>query len=231
MLEIRDLRGGWGQTLIVDSFSLDVAGGETVAIIGRNGVGKTTLLELLVGRAQWRGGAILLNGRDISNAPIHERAHAGLGYVPQGREVFPSLTVREHLAVALTPGPWAVERVLALFPRLSERMDSLGSQLSGGEQQMLAIGRALLGNPSVLLMDEPFEGLAPVIVEHLVNSIRRIVADSTLTLLLVEQRVDIALSLSRRCLFMDRGRRVFEGESQTMSERGDDFAEMMGLNH
>ena len=231
MLELRKLGGGWGPTLVVEDFSLQVASGETVAIVGRNGVGKSTLLELVVGRAQWRSGAILLDGGDLAPLATHERARRGLGYVPQSREVFPSLTVAEHLQVAARPGEWTAKRVLELFPRLGERLASHGNQLSGGEQQMLAIARALLGNPRVLLMDEPFEGLAPIIVEHLVRSIRSIVGASSLAVLLVEQRVDIALDLSHRCVVMDRGRCVFEGASAALAGDEDRIASLMGLGH
>ena len=231
MLEVTGLSGGWGPTMIVEDFTLSVAQGETVALIGRNGVGKSTLLELLMGRAQGRGGKILVNGRDISGLPIHERARLGLGYVPQGREVFPSLTVREHLEVAVRSGPWNIARVIDLFPRLGERMGSYGDQLSGGEQQMLALARALLGNPTVMLMDEPFEGLAPIIVEHLVQSIRTIVSQGSMALLLVEQRVDIALDLSLRCVVMDRGRSVFESASELLAQDESALAAHLGLTH
>lgn len=229
MLETRMLFGGWGPTLVIEEMNLQVGPGETVVILGRNGVGKSTLLELVVGRAQRRSGAILLGGTDIAMLPVHERARCGLGYVPQSREVFPSLTVAEHLQVAVRPGAWTIARVLELFPRLGERMGSYGKQLSGGEQQMLAIARALLGNPRVLLMDEPFEGLAPIIVEHLVHSIRAIIQEGTVGLLLVEQRVDIALDLSHRCIVMDRGRCVFEGASRELARDQDRIAALMGL--
>lgn len=231
MLETRKLSGGWGPTLVVEDLSLRAAAGETVAIVGRNGVGKSTLLELIVGRAERRSGAILLAGGDIALLATHERARRGLGYVPQGREVFPSLTVAEHLQVAARPGDWTAQRVLDLFPRLGERMASHGNQLSGGEQQMLAVARALLGNPRVLLMDEPFEGLAPIIVEHLVQAIRKIVQAGSLALLLVEQRVDIALDLSHRCIVMDRGRTVFEGRSSELARDEGRIAALMGLGH
>jgi branched-chain amino acid transport system ATP-binding protein len=231
VFEVNRLHGGWGPTLVVEDLSLQLAPGETLGIIGRNGVGKSTLLELLVGRAQQRSGSIRLNRSDLTARPIHERAQLGLAYVPQGREVFASLTVQEHLDVALRPGAWTAARVLELFPRLAERLPSFGNQLSGGEQQMLAIARALLGNPKVLLMDEPFEGLAPIVVEHLVQSIRRIVGDGSLSVLLVEQRIDIALDLSNRCIVMDRGRIVFEGASGALAADSARLTGLMGLVH
>jgi len=231
MLEIHKLSGGWGPTLVNEDVSLCVASGETLAIVGRNGVGKSTLLELVVGRAQRRSGSISLDGNNITALPVHQRAISGLGYVPQGREVFPSLTVAEHLQVASRPGHWTQARVIELFPRLGERLGSHGNQLSGGEQQMLSIARALLGNPRALLMDEPFEGLAPIIVEHLVGSIRQIVQSGSIGLLLVEQRVDIALDLSDRCIVMDRGRCVHEGASATLARDEAQLAGLMGLGH
>ena len=170
MLEIMSLSGGWGSTTIVEDLSLTVGTGEAVAIVGRNGVGKSTLLEIITGRARRSGGTIRLANKDISDQPTKYRARMGLGYVPQSREVFPSLTVREHIAVSARPGQWSEDRLLGLFPPLARRLHSLGGQLSGGEQQMLAIARALSANPKMLLMDEPSEGLAPVVVEQLDRS-------------------------------------------------------------
>jgi branched-chain amino acid transport system ATP-binding protein len=229
-LEIRDLYGGWGPTTVVENVSLVVGTGETVAIIGRNGVGKTTLLELIAGRAERRTGEIRLDQVDISSKPTYQRSDFGLGYVPQEREVFPSLTVRENLIVALRPGAWNEERLFGLFPSLAARMNSLGRQLSGGEQQMLSIARALVGNPKVLLMDEPTEGLAPVVVEQLIAALRGVKADSSLAVLVVEQRIDVALEMSSRCLIMDRGRVVHEEASAFLRENPGRMAQLIGLD-
>src|SRR6267378_4060239 len=198
MLDLVGLTGGWGPTTIVERLSLSVGAGETVAIVGRNGVGKTTLLELIAGRAQWQAGRICIGDRDISRFPIHERARAGIGYVPQQREIFPSLTVREHLSIAARPGHWSKDKVLELFPSLSARLDSLGAHLSGGEQQMLAAVRNLVGG-------------------HM------------LAVLLVEQRVDIALDLASRCIVMDRGRIVSSASSEDYRGGIINVADMMGL--
>jgi branched-chain amino acid transport system ATP-binding protein len=230
MLEVAGLTGGWDQTTVVEDVSLTVAAGETLAIVGRNGVGKSTLLELIVGRALRRSGSVRLGDGDLSRLPVFRRSLAGLGYVPQQREVFASVTVREHLAIASRPGPWTTARILELFPSLARRLGSLGIQLSGGEQQMLAIARALAGNPSVLLMDEPSEGLAPVVVEQLAAALRAVIADGSLAVLLVEQRVDIALDFSDRCLVMERGRIVFSGRSDALREGNAEFAALIGLS-
>ncbi len=229
MLEIRGLTGGWGPTTVIEDLSITVHSGETVSIIGRNGVGKSTLLELIVGRAQRRSGAVLIGATDLAPLRTFQRSAAGLGYVPQEREVFASLTVKENLAVAQRPGRWTAAAVLNLFPGLANRLTSLGRQLSGGEQQMLSIARALVGNPQVLLMDEPSEGLAPVVVEQLVLALKAVVGDGSLAVLLVEQRIEVALDLASRCVIMDRGRIVHEATSAAMRAEPARIGEWMGL--
>ena len=226
-LTIRRLTGGWGSTIVIESLDLTLQRGETLAIVGRNGVGKSTLLELIVGRARALAGTISLGDASLTGEAMFRRARAGLGYVPQQREVFKSLTVTEHLTIAARRGAWIPERVYALFPSIAARRTSLAGTLSGGEQQMLAIARALVGNPQVLLMDEPTEGLAPVVVDQLVVAIRAMVADRSIAVLLVEQRVDVALALSDRCMIMDRGRVVAAAASRALSPA--DVAGWMGL--
>jgi len=229
MLELKELTGGWGPTTIVEAVSLSVALGETVAILGRNGVGKSTLLELIAHRAHCVSGSLFLDGKDITPLAAHLRARRGLGYVPQAREVFASLTVREHFDISRRPGRWTPAKVFDLFPSLAARALSRGGQLSGGEQQMLAIARALLGNPRLLLMDEPSEGLAPVVVEQMVEAIRAVVSERSMAILLVEQRVDVALDLADRYVIMDRGRVVARGAAEDLKRRQDELPEMMGL--
>jgi len=228
MLDVKRLTGGWGPTVIVEGVDLALASGETLAIIGRNGVGKSTLLELITGRARRMSGEVLLHGIDIASAPIHRRSGLGLGHVPQEREVFRSLTVDEHLCVAARAGEWNRERVLDLFPSLASRLSRLGSQLSGGEQQMLAIARALIGNPRVLLMDEPSEGLAPVVIEELVRAMRRLTQSKSLSILLVEQRIDVAQQLADRFVVMDRGRIVHRGSADELTDPGE-VAQLVGF--
>ena len=229
MLEVRGLRGGWGPTIVVEDLDLDVAAGETLAIIGRNGVGKTTLLELIMGRARRVAGTLRVDGRDLSEASIHARSAAGLGFVPQEREVFPSLTVAENLRVARRPGPWTEERLFDLFPSLAGRRGNLAWQLSGGEQQMLSIARALHGDPKVLLMDEPTEGLAPVVVERLMDAVQAIAAEKKLAIVIVEQRVDVVLEIADRCIVMERGRVAHMERASALREAPERLAQLIGL--
>ena len=216
VLHLDNVRAGYGETVVLEDIRLALAPSETVSIIGRNGVGKTTLLATIMGHTTLHSGRISLHGKDISSLATYRRVTAGLGYVPQEREIFPSLTLRENLEVAARPGTWTMETVYELFPRLAERAENRGNQLSGGEQQMLAIGRALIGNPSVLLMDEPSEGLAPVIVEELARAVKRLSQSSGLAIILVEQNSRLALDIAPRALVMDRGRIVFDGPSETL---------------
>ncbi len=215
-LELVRVSAGYGETVVLEEVSLAVAAGESVSIVGRNGVGKTTLLATVMGHTTLHGGAVRLGGRNVSRLAIHRRVAAGLGYVPQEREIFPSLSVRENLEVAGRPGAWTVAGVFELFPPLRERQSNGGNQLSGGEQQMLAIGRALMGNPAVVLMDEPSEGLAPVIVAELARAVRRLRETEGLTLVLVEQNLRLAFELSPRAVVLDRGRIVYDGASAAL---------------
>jgi branched-chain amino acid transport system ATP-binding protein len=215
-LELDNVRAGYGETVVLEDVRLALGASETVSIIGRNGVGKSTLLATIMGHTTLHGGRISLHGADISRLATYSRATAGLGYVPQEREIFPSLSLRENLEVAARPGSWTIETVFDLFPRLAERADNRGNQLSGGEQQMLAIGRALIGNPTVLLMDEPSEGLAPVIVEELARGVKRLTQAGGLATVLVEQNSRLALDIAPRVVVMDRGRIVYDGASETL---------------
>ena len=228
-LEVLGLRAGYGATVVLDALDLRIRRGECVAVLGRNGVGKSTLLATIMGHTSVQDGAILLEGHDIGRWKPHRRARAGLGWVPQEREIFPSLTVQDNLAVATRAGSWTMARAFELFPRLRERARHAGQALSGGEQQMLAIARALVGNPTVLLMDEPFEGLAPLVVEELAAVIARLRADDAMTMVLVEQRTDIALELADRAVVMERGRVVFDDASARLRADPDLLHALVGV--
>ena len=228
-LELAGVFAGYGETVVLEDVRLALGEGETLSIIGRNGVGKTTLLATVMGHTTLHGGAINLHGRDIARLKPHRRSWAGLGYVPQEREIFPSLSLRENLEVALRPGTWTTDEVYALFPRLAERQNNRGNQLSGGEQQKLAIARALVGNPSVILMDEPSEGLAPVIVEELARAIKRLASADGLTLVVVEQNTRLALDISPRTVVLDRGRVVYDGSSETLKADPARLEQLIGV--
>ena len=214
MLALEQVVAGYGDAIVLDHCSLALAEGESLALLGRNGVGKSTLLATLMGQTRLRGGSLRWCGQDLARLPRHRRAAAGLGWVPQEREIFASLTVEENLTVAAAPGKWDLRRVYALFPRLYERRGNWGNELSGGEQQMLAIARALMLNPRLLLLDEPLEGLAPVIVEELCAALERMVRQEGQSLLLVEQQVAQALALTQRCVVLERGRVVHTARSR-----------------
>jgi branched-chain amino acid transport system ATP-binding protein len=228
-LELDKVFAGYGETVVLEDIQLSLAVGGTLSIIGRNGVGKSTLLATIMGHTQLHGGRVVLHGKDISKVATYNRVTAGLGYVPQEREIFPSLSVRENLEVAARPGPWSVKTVFELFPRLSERATNMGNQLSGGEQQMLAIGRALIGNPTVLLMDEPSEGLAPVIVEELARAVKRLTEAGGLAMILVEQNTRLALDIAPRVVVMDRGRIVYDGASETLRNDPAKLEKLIGV--
>jgi branched-chain amino acid transport system ATP-binding protein len=228
-LELRGLCAGYGATVVLDALDLRIGPGECVAVLGRNGVGKSTLLATIMGHTTVQDGAILFAGHDIGRWRPHRRALAGLGWVPQEREIFPSLTVQDNLAVASRPGMWTPAAAFELFPRLRERARHAGQALSGGEQQILAIARALVGNPSVLLMDEPFEGLAPIVVEELTEEIGLLRAHDAITMVLVEQRTDVALELAERAVVMARGRVVFDDASARLRAAPDLLHALVGL--
>ena len=202
LLELRGIRAGYGDAVVLDDISLVVAHNGSLAVLGRNGVGKSTLLLTIMGYTRLQTGTILFDGKDITSLPPHRRAQLGIGWVAQEREIFPSLSLEENLTVAARPGRWDLAAVYALFPRLGERRANMGNQLSGGEQQMLAIARALMTNPSVLLLDEPLEGLAPIIIEELAASLRNL---DGIAMVLVEQHTEIALSLTRDAVVVERG--------------------------
>jgi branched-chain amino acid transport system ATP-binding protein len=228
-LELRGVCAGYGETVVIEDIDLKLAPSECISVIGRNGVGKTTLLATVMGHTTLHAGEIMLDGHGIGAMPCFCRALAGIGFVPQEREIFPSLSVRENLDVAARPGSWTQARVFELFPRLKERLDNMGNQLSGGEQQMLSVARALLTNPTVLLMDEPTEGLAPVLVETLIEVLAKLRAESALSIILVEQNSRVALSFSPRTVILDKGHIVYDGESDPLRADPERLAKLIGI--
>lgn len=213
LLAIRDLRAGYGDAVVLDNVTLEVPENGSLAVLGRNGVGKSTLLLTIMGYTAVRRGAVFFRGRDITRTQPHRRARTGIGWVAQEREIFPSLTVEENLTVASRPGRWDMKAVTDLFPRLAERRNSKGNQLSGGEQQMLALARALMTNPSLLLLDEPMEGLAPIIVEEVMRAIKHMLADDKMAVILVEQHAETALALTSQAILLERGQIVHRAPS------------------
>ena len=229
LLTLNDVRAGYGSAVVLDGVSLALAEHGGLAVLGRNGVGKSTLLLTIMGYTHVRRGRILWRGDDITRSPPHRRARGGIGWVAQEREIFPSLSVEENLTVAARPGRWDLPTVYDLFPRLAERRRNLGNQLSGGEQQMLAIARALMTNPALLLLDEPLEGLAPIVVEELAAAIRRMTGEGANAFILVEQHADVALALTQNALVLERGCVVHSGNSQALLGDHALLERLMGL--
>ncbi len=216
LLTIENLRAGYGEAVVLPNMSLAMPEGQVLAVLGRNGTGKTTLINSIVGVTRRFGGSITLGGSDITAMRPDERARAGIGWVPQERNIFRSLTVEENMTAVAQPGPWTVEKIYEMFPRLKERRSNFGNQLSGGEQQMLAIGRALTLNPKVLLLDEPTEGLAPIIVEELLKAIGSITRATGICSIIVEQNAQKILGLADRVVILERGTIVHDAPSQAL---------------
>ena len=218
MLVIENLRAGYGEAVVLPQLSLSLDKGEGLALLGRNGTGKTTLINSIVGVTRRFSGRIVLDGKDITRLRADQRAREGIGWVPQERNIFASLTVEENMTAVAQPGPWTIDKVYAMFPRLAERRGNFGNQLSGGEQQMLAIGRALTLNPRLLLLDEPLEGLAPIIVEELIAALKRIVRDEGTCAIVVEQNPKKVLALADRAVILERGAIVHAAASSTLRD-------------
>ena len=217
LLAIEGLCAGYGEAVVLSNISLSLSEGQALALLGRNGMGKTTLINTIVGVTSYFGGSIALDGADLTKLRPDQRAHAGIGWVPQERNIFKSLTVEENLTAVARPGRWTIDKVYALFPRLAERRQNLGNQLSGGEQQMLAVGRALVLNPRVMLLDEPLEGLAPIIVEELLAALRRINREEGMSAILVEQNAKKILGVTDRAIIIERGAVVHAADSAALA--------------
>ena len=233
LLVVENLRAGYGEAVVLQDVSLALDEGQTLALLGRNGTGKTTLINTLAGATRQHGGSIALGAGAskvaLHKLPSHERAAAGIGWVPQERNIFKSLTVHENLTAVARPGKWNPDRVYTMFPRLAERKTNLGTQLSGGEQQMLAVGRALVLNPKLLLLDEPLEGLAPIIVEELLRVISRITREEGLSAIIVEQHPQAILAISHRAVVLDHGTVVHSGSAEALREQPELLDRLLGV--
>jgi branched-chain amino acid transport system ATP-binding protein len=216
LLALDKVSAGYGESVVLENISFTLNEGDSLALLGRNGVGKSTLLLTMMGLTHLHRGTVKWRAHDVRHVPTYRRVHNGMGWVPQERLMYPSLTVEEHLTVVARPGEWNIEKVYRLFPRLKERSNNMGNQLSGGEQQMLAIARALMVNPQLLLLDEPMEGLAPIIVQELLEVIKRLVIDGGMTVIVVEQHARMALGLTKRAIVLDRGQIVHDSDSQSL---------------
>ena len=216
LLALEGLSAGSGEAVILSGISFTLAEGKSMALLGRNGTGKTTLINTIVGLTRRRAGTVSLGGKDITRLRPDQRALAGIGWVPQERNIFKSLTVEENLTAVARPGAWTLEKVYDMFPRLKERRQNPGSQLSGGEQQMLAIGRALILNPRIMLLDEPLEGLAPILVEELLVALQRIIREEGISAILVEQNAKKILGIVDLAVIIERGSIVHKSDSATL---------------
>jgi branched-chain amino acid transport system ATP-binding protein len=229
LLELEGISAGYGEAVVLTDISLKLPEGQALALLGRNGTGKTTLINTIVGLTRRRAGIIRLGGVDVTRMRPDQRAMAGIGWVPQERNIFKSLTVDENITAVATKGPWTLERIFGMFPRLAERRRNMGNQLSGGEQQMLAIGRALALNPRVLLLDEPTEGLAPIIVDELLAALRRIVREEQIAAIIVEQSPRKILPLTDTAIILDRGMIAYKGESAALAGDATTLANLLGV--
>ena len=216
LLDVQGLTAGYGEAVVLTDVTFKVAEGQALALLGRNGMGKTTLVNSIIGVTRHIGGTISLDGRDITGMRPDQRAHAGIGWVPQERNIFRSLTVEENMTAIERPGPWTLAKVYTLFPRLAERRRNLGNQLSGGEQQMLAVARALILNPRIILLDEPLEGLAPILIAELLTALRKIIREEGLSAILVEQNAQKILGVTDHAIIIERGSIVYQGESSAL---------------
>ena len=230
LLQVERLRAGYGDAVVLHDVSLSLEEGQTLALLGRNGVGKTTFIDTLAGATRQHGGTITLGGVALHRLPSHARAAAGIGWVPQERNIFKSLTVHENLTAVARPGAWTPQRAYEMFPRLAERKGNLGTQLSGGEQQMLAVARALVLNPRLLLLDEPLEGLAPIIVEELLRAMARITREEGLSAIVVEQHPQAILAISDRAVVLDHGTVVHASDAQTLREQPPLLDRLLGVS-
>ena len=229
LLKLDNVTAGYGDAVVLHGISLDLPEHGSLAVLGRNGVGKSTLLLTIMGYTQLRSGHVIWRGQDISRVSPNRRATNGIGWVAQEREIFPSLSVDENLTVAARPGSWDLNAIFGLFPRLAERRRNMGNQLSGGEQQMLAIARALMTNPALMLLDEPFEGLAPVIVDELIAAIKTMLADRRIAIVLVEQHTDIALELTADAIVLERGAVAHRATSAELLKDAATLERLVGL--